>query len=320
MNKILVPLNACEHLDKMVEAGADEFYMGFYDDSWCESLGEYSEINRMSGFREKANRYTFDEMLEVVRTVKDYGKAIFITFNSSIYSKNALRKIEIYFDKLSSVGADGVIISTPELAQIALKHNLIPVASTMCAIYNSDLVKFYSEIGVKRMILPRDLSTNEISEIVKKNPSIQYEVFLMRNGCQFSDGYCLGFHRAECGSVCGMLNHSQKRILSTRKDFNERHELELNDLMYNNIFHHFAACGLCALYRFVNLGIAAYKIVGRAEHFNGIVNDIKIVKQNIQLAMKCNSENEYLLSMKKIQSSHEACKLGMGCYYPEIRF
>ena len=63
--KILVPLNSEECLEEYVEAGADELYMGFYDEKWFETFGEYADINRMSGFKEKANRYDFEGMLRM---------------------------------------------------------------------------------------------------------------------------------------------------------------------------------------------------------------------------------------------------------------
>ena len=83
MNKILVPLNNKMRLPEMVDAGVDEFYMGFHDQNWKDSFGEFSEINRMSGFGYAANPYSLEELLEIVDDVKKYKKAIFITINSA---------------------------------------------------------------------------------------------------------------------------------------------------------------------------------------------------------------------------------------------
>ena len=55
MNKILVPLNNRSRLKDLVEAGADEFYMGFHDEDWVKEFGDFTEINRMSGFKKYAN-------------------------------------------------------------------------------------------------------------------------------------------------------------------------------------------------------------------------------------------------------------------------
>ena len=189
----------------------------------------------------------------------------------------------------------------------------------MCGIFNADIVAYYKKLGMKRMILPRDLSLDEIEAIVKAHPDVSYEVFLMRNGCQFSDSHCLGFHR-EKGSICGMLNGSLYRTNARDTDFKSQHDFELNNSLYVKCFHRIAACGLCALYRFYKLGVSAYKIVGRSENPNGIITDVKIVKENLKIIESCSSEEEYLKKMKMPENARDACKLGLSCYYPEIRF
>ena len=40
MNKILVPLNNRSRLKDLVEAGADEFYMGFHDEEWVKEFDQ----------------------------------------------------------------------------------------------------------------------------------------------------------------------------------------------------------------------------------------------------------------------------------------
>ena len=42
---ILVPLNNIEFLKDYINAGAGEFYMGFYDEEWNKNFGNYSDIN-----------------------------------------------------------------------------------------------------------------------------------------------------------------------------------------------------------------------------------------------------------------------------------
>ena len=42
--KILVPLNNAELLQKYIDAGADEFYIGFHDLQWSEKFGKYADI------------------------------------------------------------------------------------------------------------------------------------------------------------------------------------------------------------------------------------------------------------------------------------
>ena len=100
MNKILVPLNNRENIDSFIKAGADEFYMGFFDENWTNACGEYSEINRMSGFKNFANRYQFEEILDVVKCVKDKQKDAFVTINSATYSQQEMELLIQIFQVL----------------------------------------------------------------------------------------------------------------------------------------------------------------------------------------------------------------------------
>ncbi len=319
MSNILTPINDRSLIDEYIQAGVDEFYMGFYDPEWSQTLGEYAEINRMSGFGRAANRYTFDEVCDIVTEIKNKGKKIFITVNSADYTTNELKFVEKYIAKLAEVQADGVIVSTPETCLLALKHGVAPVASTMCGIFNSDIAVAYYDLGVKRMILPRDLSIAEIEGIVAKVPNVDFEVFLMRNGCQFSDSHCLGFHK-KYGSTCAMLNNASTMMLARKSDFSSRHNIELNNIVYTKGLHKAGACGLCAIYRFVKMNIHSFKIVGRSEIKYGILEDVKTVKENIKIARSCQTEAEYLEKMIMPSKQIVQCKMGLSCYYPEIRF
>ena len=292
---ILVPINDEKLISKYVSAGANELYMGFYDDKWTAEFGKYSDINRMSGFKKNANKYNFASMIDIIKQSKKLGVS--------------LREAEV----------DGVIVSELELGKIALEYGLKPVASTMCAIYNIDIVKIYKDYGINRVILPRDLSLKEIESITTNVPDIDVEVFFMRNGCVFSDCYCLGMHRPECGSTCGMLRTHKKDIITTKRGFRELHNIELNDEIYNRLFHN-NACAMCALYRLKSMKVCSLKIVGRADDAESVLNDIEVTRRNIDLLEHCTSEDEYLDKMALPFDSVRMCSLGLSCYYPEVRF
>ena len=152
-----------------------------------------------------------------------------------------------------------------------------------------------------------------------KVPDTEYEIFMMRNGCRFSDANCLGFHRSEKASICACLGNAGRDLKLDGKNFKEKHEIELNDMVYTQNFHHFA-CGVCSIYRFVKLGINAGKIVGRSDEWQNICHDIRLIKQNVEIARNCQSEEEYLERMIFPDDQTFMCKMGLSCYYPEIRF
>ena len=318
--KALVPLNNTEHIDDYIKAGAGEFYIGFYDKNWEEKFGKYADINRLTGFGENANPYSLDEVIDIINLVKSKGIMIYVTFNASIYAQEQLVQIEEYMKKLKAhTDLDGVIVSCPELVEIAARIGIPPIISTISGVYSSDIAKFYKYLGAKRIILPRDVSIQEIEAITKAVPDVEYEIFMMRNGCRYSDGNCLGFHRSEKPAICSCITGARRDLHLENNDFKTRHQVELNDIIYTQSFHN-NACGLCSIYRFVQLGIAAGKIVGRSDEWQYVCRDIELINKNVEIARQCQSEEEYLDKMILPEDSALTCKLGLSCYYPEVRF
>lgn len=318
--KILVPLNNEANILEYINVGADELYMGFFDLKWLKRFGKYADINRMSGFGEYANKYCFEEMIFIAKKIKKLNRSVFVTMNANSYNREQIEYIqEHYLPQIYDANMDGVIVSNLELGKVVKNYGITPVASTMCAIYNSEIAQIYKENGIKRLILPRDISLNEIQNISSKVSGLQLEIFFMRNGCFFSDCYCLGMHRPECGATCAMLRSHKKNIISTRKDFNHRHDIALNEQIYNKFFHN-DACAMCALYRLIKMGVNSLKIVGRADNSHAVCKDIEITRRNIQIAESCSSEMEYLEKMIFPFNSIKNCCMGLSCYYPEVRF
>ena len=313
---ILAPLNG--DFTELVSAGAEEFYIGFHDDEWDEKFGDYSDINRMSGFKKRANKYNPAEAAQVIRGVKKAGNSIYLTLNANAYSDEEIEALGEYLDYLTPFGLDGAIISDPGLIPLAAERGLTAVASTICGIYNADIARYYIERGVGRIILPRDVSLERVAAIKNANPGAEYEVFIMRNGCIFSDSNCLGAHRPQCGALCTYLKRPSK-IKSDMTDFKSRHDFELNYYYYKNNFFE-RACGLCAIYRFLQLEISAAKVVGRADAPGAVLGDIELISANIDIAKRSGSEKEYLENMVFPENRTEICRQGFSCYYPEIRF
>jgi len=314
--KILAPLNNKDNISLFHAAGADELYLGFYDEHWKDRFGDYTDINRMSGFKKTANRYSILEIPEIIQEILAHNMGAYITINANVYSAEALDYLkDRYFPIFAESGVSGVIVSTENVAKCAVAYGLPVVASTIMGLYNSDIVKYYRSIGIKRMIMPRDLSLKEISAIREKAPDIDLEVFFMRRGCVFSDAYCLGAHREECGSICGRLRLMQKQIICEQNQC----IAEENDNLYQNAFHR-DACGMCALYRLREIGVSALKIVGRADSPESLIEDIHLTMENMKIMQNSSSESEFLSRMILPKDSKKQCRSGLSCYYPEVRY
>lgn len=318
--KVLVPLNNKERMDAFISSGAGEFYVGFYDEMWEKRFGEYQDVNRMSGFKQKANCNSFEEVVELLQELKLRKIPTYITFNSSIYSQEQIAYMRGYFERLKEISADGVIVSCGELVQLAKQVGIPAVVSTIAGIYNSDIVSFYAELGAKRIILPRDVTVEEIRRMVEKHPKMEFEVFIMRNGCVFSDSNCLGLHRQETCSVCGSITEADARVITIGRSQAKEEAVFENDWHLRKSFHN-EACGLCAVYDFVSMGISACKIVGRYDEWKSICQDIEFLCKNIEIAKTCKSRSEYLGRMIRSEGwLEQQCKDSFSCYYPELRF
>lgn len=318
--KILAPLSKAEYLDKLIDAGADEFYMGFRDEDWERHFGKYADLNRMSGFGGMANPCDFQELLKLIRCVKDKNRAAFVTMNANCYSAEQIAFMEShYFPALLDARVDGLIVSDLPIIAVAERFGLHTVASTMCAVYNFEIARVYYQAGVRRMILPRDLTLNEIQRICAALPDVRFEAFFMRNGCIFSDCYCLGLHRPECGAACTYMRFSNKNVLYAPAGFSNEQDVCANDYLYNRYFH-IEACAMCSLYRLKEIGIASLKIVGRADDFAPLREDIALTRKNLAHAKCAATERDYLEQMSFPLNYPRKCLFGMSCYYPETRF
>jgi putative protease len=346
--KILTPFNEQNALEMLVSAGSGEFYMGFYAPEWVQAFGQYSDINRLTLFKETANRCTLYDIPAIVARAHFYQCPLYITLNAPGYSREQKAVLESYLDYLAQCQVDGIIVSVPELVESVISRGMQAVASTMCGIYNEGIARFYADLGVNRIILPRELGTDEIAAVMKAVPEVEYEVFLMRNGCRYSDAYCLGLHGGGCGALCYSLRQGQMQVrtvsaesqisnddicmMSTETqtidtdlqgDSSQIQEQELllwqTHQQFATQYHEFS-CGQCAIWRFIQLGVAAVKIVGRLDDVCEVASDVAITKRNIEIAKQCESEKEYLRNMEMPGSLEEYCREGLSCYYPELRF
>ncbi len=320
---ILSPLNAPDaqeaktSLTRLVECGAREFYVGFYDQEWMDAFGRTADLNRMTGFGAEANALSFGEVCDVALLVRNAQATLFVTFNTAQYTQPQLDFIaERYLGRLAEAGAVGIICSCPQLVRAARASGLEAVASTMCGVFNADIARFYQRLGATRIVLPRELSLSEIAAIVQAVPEVEYEAFLMRNGCIFSDSHCLGRHRQGCYSLCSTLRHADCRFAGSL-DGRTLELAEENHQVYAGQFL-VRACGLCALWHLEQLGVSACKVVGRGDELDQLCADIGIVSENIRKACQCETYREYRKAMTVPENSAVLCKDRLSCYYPEV--
>ena len=174
-------------------------------------------------------------------------------------------------------------------------------------------------------------------------PDVEYEVFLMRNGCLFSDSHCLGCHRAGHPSLCMSLRTGEWTVYpgpgacahgdslpgdapaggglpgDALPDDSLPVRVWDNERVLNEDYHR-RTCGLCALWRFEQLGVSAYKVVGRGDDVDDLCLDAALVMRDIAIARESPTEAAYHERMERPRDPATLCGMrGLSCYYPEVR-
>lgn len=163
------------------------------------------------------------------------------------------------------------------------------------------------------------MSLDEIEAIVRAVPGVEYEAFVMRNGCVFADGLCLGRHIEGRNALCWDVRHARREHYVAGPGAAELDRALCENAQAYERFHH-TACGLCALYRLMRAGVSTAKIVGRSDDSAYILRDIEAVVRNAAIARTCASEQEYLERMRVPPERARDCADALACYYPEVRF
>ena len=164
------------------------------------------------GLRSGAGNLDLEELKTLFTKSRAAGKKTYVTLN--IYAKNKdFDALPEYATFLESAGANGVIVSDLGVLSQIKKHapKLDIHISTQANTINKYTAKFYADLGVKRVVVARELSLEEISEIKQHvGDSLELEAFCHGAMCVSYSGRCLvsnyitgkDANRGECVQPC----------------------------------------------------------------------------------------------------------------------
>ena len=253
--ELLAPAGSYDIAIAAINAGADAIYLG----------GENF------GARANAENLTTEEIIDVLNYAHLNERKVYLTINTLLKNKEIRNDLYGFLCPLYENGLDSVIVQDIGVLTFVKKHfpNLKIHASTQMTISGKETVKWLKDLGAERVVLPRELSVDEIKEL--KGTDIEIESFVHGALCYCYSGQCLlssfiggrSGNRGRCAQPCrlpydviydGMLiNEADEKYILSPKDI----------------------CALYLLPDIIDAGVTSLKIEGRMkkkEYVCGVVS------------------------------------------------
>jgi len=257
--ELLAPAKNLECGIAAIDHGADAVYIGA----------------AKFGARQTAGNST-EDIAELTRYAHQFGAAVYVTVNTIVYEKE-LAALEHLLKQLVEMGVDAILVQDMAVLEIykKLKAEYVARGYRMPALHAStqtdnrsaDKVKWLKENGFERVVLARELSLEEITDIHKAHPDVELEAFVHGALCVSYSGACYASqyffnrsaNRGECAQFCRMafdLKDSDGETL-----IEDSYLLSLKDM-----------CQLDHLGDLLEAGVCSLKIEGRLKDANYVKN------------------------------------------------
>lgn len=267
--ELLAPAGDLEKLKVAVAYGADAVYIG----------------GKRLSLRALAGNFELDEIREGVEYAHGYGRGVYVALNIFAHNQD-LNGVEDYVRFLEDVGVDAVIVSDPGMLSIVkeVAPDMEIHLSTQANTTNWRSASFWHSQGVKRIIMARELSLNEIKAIRDKVPdTLELEVFVHGAMCISYSGRCLlsnylagrDSNRGACAHPCRWKYYlmEEKRpgeYLPVMEDERGTYILNSKDL-----------CMLPYIRELISAGVDGFKIEGRMKSSYYVAVTVKAYRQEL---------------------------------------
>ena len=195
--ELLAPAGSMEALRAAVTCGADAVYLG----------------GKRFSARQYAGNFDDREMEEAVDFAHGRGVRIYVAVNTLLHDRE-IPDAARFLVFLWEIGVDAVLVQDPGLATLA--REVVPGlplhASTQMTIHNSAGVEWAASLGMKRVVLARELSLKGVEAMGEAAGSlgIGLEIFAHGALCYSYSGQCLlssaiggrSGNRGRCAQPC----------------------------------------------------------------------------------------------------------------------
>lgn len=225
---------------------------------------------------------SLEDISKLVDYAHKYWVKVYVTVNTVLYD-DELDEVQKLINQLYEMKVDAVIFQDMSL----LEMDIPPVqlfASTQTHNYEIERIKFLDRLGIKRIILARELTLDEIKKI-RSEVNTELEFFVHGALCVSLSGQCYMSHeltgrsanRGECAQNCRLpysLVDANGKVMIENK-----HLLSLRDLNLS-----------AYLNDLVEAGITSFKIEGRLKDVSYVKNITAFYRQQIDDIIRNNNK------------------------------
>ena len=218
--ELLVPAGSVDSFRAAIRGGAHAVYLGL------------QQFNA----RARANNFTEEQLPAIMQEARNHGAKVYITLNTVIKNDEIPRLLD-FLAYLEHLRVDAIIVQ--DWGVFALARQFFPRltvhASTQMGTHNSAGVGFAAALGIKRVVLARELTGSELETIARQS-SCELEVFIHGALCYSFSGQCFfssyiggrGANRGMCSQPCRMVykDENQQKYLFNLKDNQQLDQLE----------------------------------------------------------------------------------------------
>ena len=198
MVELLAPAGSMDALKAAIAAGANAIYVGG------------SRFNA----RAYATNFDIEELKEAVQLCHLHNVRLFVTVNT-LYKESELADLYDYLCDLYNISVDALIVQDIGIMKFIQTHfkDFEIHASTQCSVHNKEGVRFFQDLGLKRVVVARENTLEEIKDMVLTGCEI--EAFVHGALCVSYSGQCFmsqligkrSANRGMCAQPCRLPYH-----------------------------------------------------------------------------------------------------------------
>jgi putative protease len=175
--ELLSPAGNLEKLKIAIQYGADAVYAG---------------VSHFSLRIRAGKEFTFETFKEGIDYAHARGKKVYATINGFPFNSQ-IDLLKKHIEKMAELEPDGFIVAAPGVVRLCreIAPQIDIHLSTQANVLNYLDAQVFWDMGVKRIVVAREISLKDVVEIKKHLPDMEIEIFVHGSMCFAYSGRCL---------------------------------------------------------------------------------------------------------------------------------